>query len=147
MKQAFDIGSHGHAINRPLVGRFVYSKSMRLLSSDDFKTVFDKAPLRSSHQHFLFLARFNQLPQPRLGLVIAKKHIRLSVQRNRLKRLIRETFRAKQQQLTGLDVIVLARKGMDKVANPALIEQLNAQWQRLIIRMEKNTPRDPESSA
>jgi ribonuclease P protein component len=114
-----------------------YSKSMRLLNSSDFQTVFDDAPLRTSHQHFLFLARQNELNRPRLGLVIAKKNIRLSVDRNRMKRLIRETFRAKQQQLAGIDVIVLARKGMNDVTNIVLIEQLNKQWQSLIRKLQK----------
>ena len=116
-----------------------FTKSMRLLSSSDFQSVFDDAPLRTSHQHFLFLARQNQLGRPRLGLVIAKKHIRHAVDRNRMKRLIRETFRVKQQQLAGIDVIVLARKGMNDSTNAMLIEQLNGQWQRLIHKLQKAT--------
>lgn len=132
MKQAITVEwqnghNHGHA----------FTKSMRLLNSKDFQTVFDDAPLRTSHQHFLFLARINSLDCPRLGLVIAKKHIRHAVDRNRMKRLIRETFRAKQQQLTGIDVIVLARKGMNDVTNAVLIEHLNGQWDRLIRRLQK----------
>jgi ribonuclease P protein component len=114
-----------------------YTKSMRLLNSSDFQSVFDDAPLRTSHQHFLFLARQNELDRPRLGLVIAKKNIRLAVDRNRMKRLIRETFRAKQQQLAGIDVIVLARKGMNDVTNAVLIEQLNKQWQGLTRKLQK----------
>ena len=115
-----------------------FTKSLRLLSSNDFQTVFNDAPLRASHQNFLFLARQNSLNLPRLGLVIAKKHIRLAVQRNRVKRLIRETFRTKQQQLPSIDVIVLARKGMNDLSNAALIEQLDLQWQRLIRRTQKS---------
>ena len=112
---------------------------MRLLNSSDFQRVFDDAPLRTSHQHFLFLAKYNQLPYGRLGLVIPKKQIRLSVDRNRVKRLIRETFRHQQSQLAGIDVIVLARKGMSELTNPQLLEQLNGQWQRLIRRAAKET--------
>ena len=132
MKQAITVEwqnghNHGNA----------FTKSMRLLNSKDFQTVFDDAPLRTSHEHFLFLARINSLDNPRLGLVIAKKHIRHAVDRNRMKRLIRETFRAKQQQLAGIDVIVLARKGMNDVTNAVLIEHLNGQWDRLIRRLQK----------
>lgn len=123
-----------------------FTKSMRLLHSSDFQTVFDDAPLRTSHQHFLFLARMNQLDRPRLGLVIAKKHIRHAVDRNRMKRLIRETFRAKQQQLAGIDVIVLARKGMNDATNTLLIEQLNGQWDRLIRRLQKAKTEQLKSS-
>lgn len=127
MKLASDSKTRDHA----------FTKSLRLLSSNDFQTVFNDAPLRASHQNFLFLARQNALNHPRLGLVIAKKHIRLAVQRNRVKRLIRETFRTKQQQLPDIDVIVLARKGMNDLTNAALVEQLDLQWQRLIRRTQK----------
>ncbi len=116
-----------------------FTKSLRLLNSSDFKSVFDDAPLRASHQMFLFLARLNCRNNPRLGLVIAKKHIRNAVERNRVKRLIRETFRVKQQQLPYIDVIVLSRKGMNDLTNAELLEQLNIQWQRLIRRAKKDT--------
>ena len=131
MKQAITVEwqrSHNHGN--------AFTKSMRLLNSKDFQIVFDDAPLRTSHQHILFLARINSLNCPRLGLVIAKKHIRQAVERNRMKRLIRETFRAKQQQLAGIDVIVLARKGMNDVSNAVVIEHLNGQWNRLIRRLQ-----------
>jgi len=128
-----------------------FNKSLRLLTSSDFQAVFDDAPFRASHKHFLILARpsaaylnsgsqaqlsCTPLP-PRLGLVIAKKNIRLAVQRNRLKRLIRETFRLKQEELAGLDIIVLARRGMDEQDNQQLIKQLNQQWQRIIKKARK----------
>lgn len=114
-----------------------FPKSLRLLQSSDFKPVFDHAPFRASHQYFLILARPNSFNCPRLGLVIAKKNIRLAVERNRLKRLIRESFRHQQQYLTGLDVIVLARKGMDEMGNSVITEQLALQWQRLVRRVNK----------
>ncbi len=108
-----------------------FGKSLRLLCSSDFQNVFDDAPFRASHQNFLILARFNQQTSPRLGLVVAKKHLRLAVQRNRMKRLVRESFRKQQQAFHGLDVIVLSRKGVDELSNAAFTEQLNQQWQRI----------------
>lgn len=47
----------------------------------------------------------------RLGLVVAKKHLKRAIDRNRFKRLVRESFRSHQLQLAGLDVVVLARNG------------------------------------
>ncbi|MDQ2077038.1 ribonuclease P protein component [Marinimicrobium sp. ABcell2] len=120
-----------------------FGKSLRLLTSSDFKVVFDNAPFRASHNHFLILARFNQLDRPRLGLIIGKKHVRLAHERNRLKRHIRETFRLRQQSLCGLDVIVIARKGMDELSNPQLNHQLNQQWQRIERRADKERPGIP----
>lgn len=112
--------------------KLAFPKSLRLLHSGDFQTVFDNPPFRASHQHLLILARPNHFERPRLGLVIAKKHVRLAVQRNRMKRVIRESFRHRQQTLTGLDVIVLARKDMASLDNRQLRQQLEQQWQRIV---------------
>lgn len=112
--------------------KHAFPKSLRLLHSGDFQLVFANPPFRASHQHLLMLARPNDLPRARLGLVIAKKHVRHAVQRNRMKRLIRESFRHRQQSLRGLDVIVLARKGMDSLDNRQLRAQLEPQWQRVV---------------
>ncbi len=114
-----------------------FGKSLRLLTSSEFQGVFKDAPVRASHQNFLILSRFNQLDHPRLGVVVGKKHVRLATRRNRLKRHIRETFRLRQQTLSGLDVIVLARKGMDELSDQDLQIQLNHQWQRLVDRAQK----------
>lgn len=116
---------------------FAFGKHQRLLNSSDFQVVFDNAPVRTSHETFLFIARPNDLGFPRLGLVIAKKHIRFAVGRNRVKRLIRETFRAQQHDLPGLDIVVLAKKGMGLVPNEQLIELLNQQWDKLRCRAQR----------
>ena len=73
----------------------------------------------------------------RLGLVIAKKHVRLAVQRNRVKRQLRESFRRHQQVLVGLDIVVLARPGLGKLDNATLRAMIDAQWQRLLKQQRK----------
>lgn len=114
---------------------FSFSKSLRLLTPRDFKQVFDAAAFKVSTKEVLILARVNQLDHPRLGLVIAKKHVRRATERNRIKRVIRETFRHQQQLFTGpemgLDVVVLARGGVDRLDNRALHEQFNSLWRQL----------------
>ncbi|MGH1373047.1 MAG: ribonuclease P protein component [Cellvibrionaceae bacterium] len=114
-----------------------FSKSFRLLNASDYQSVFNDAPFRASHQHLLILSRANQTETPRLGLVIAKKHIRLAVQRNRIKRILRETFRQNQQQLGGIDAVVLARAGLDKLDNQQLHKLFNKQWGRIIKKANK----------
>ena len=47
---------------------------------------------------------------PRLGLV-ATRRIGKSVQRNRVKRLLREFFRRHQTGLPALDLVIMAKKG------------------------------------
>lgn len=108
-----------------------FCKSQRLLNSREFQNVFSDPPFRASHQHCLILAKPNNLPFDRLGLVIAKKHIRLAVQRNRIKRLIRETFRQQEQQATSIDAIVLARKGLGELDSTTVSRIMRQQWSRI----------------
>ena len=49
------------------------------------------------------------MDHPRLGIIIAKKNVKLAVERNRLKRQLRETFRKQRQVLPSLDIVLLAK--------------------------------------
>ena len=115
---------------------FAFGKSLRLLRSSDFQAVFDDAPFRASHKHLLVLARPNNLGRSRLGLIIAKKHVRLAVQRNRIKRIARESFRLQQHKLAGIDAIVLARRELDNFDNRQLLRIFRQQWQRICHKAE-----------
>lgn len=79
----------------------------------------------------MLLARNNDLDHPRLGLVIGKKSVKLSVERNRLKRLMRESFRLHQDDLVGWDIVIVARKGLGEIENPELIQHFGKLWKRL----------------
>lgn len=68
---------------------------------------------------------------PRVGLVIAKKNVRLAVQRNRVKRIIRETFRHRQHELAPIDIVVLVRKGIDELSNEELHQSFHGLWSRI----------------
>lgn len=114
-----------------------FDKSLRLLDAAAYKAVFDDATLKASSRQLLFLARPNSIAKPRLGLVIAKKAVKHAVHRNRIKRIARETFRHKQQELTGIDTVVLARRGLDQLDNSALHQMFNQLWQQLQRRAEK----------
>ena len=56
------------------------------------------------------LACASEQPQARLGIVVAKRNVKLAVDRNRLKRLVRESFRQQQEHLGGLDIVVIIKK-------------------------------------
>lgn len=109
-------------------GRF--ARHQRLLTSSDFRLVFAH-PRRFSHPHLTMLVRSNQQAYARLGLAIPKRHIRRAVDRNRLKRQIRESFRARQTKLVGWDIVVMARSGADHLSNRELREVLESHWQKL----------------
>ena len=109
-----------------------FGKSRRLLKARDYSRVFDGAEARASHRYFLLLARTNNRPGHRLGLVVAKKNVRLAVQRNRVKRVTREVFRQLPDSEPALDVILLARRGLDQLDNDELSTILQQQWLKLI---------------
>ena len=67
----------------------------------------------------------------RLGLAIAKKRVKRAIDRNRIKRIIRESFRQHQSYLVGKDIIVLARDNTTRVDNPTLFNSLQNHWQQI----------------
>lgn len=116
---------------QPNACSYSFTKSARLLSGPQFQRIFNKATYKISHRHLLILASDNDVGWARLGLVIAKKHIRNATQRNRIKRHIRETFRLLQHKMPHVDAIVLARSGLDSLDDATLHQMLNQQWARL----------------
>ena len=84
--------------------------SHRLAHSYEFDAVFDTNQARISSTSLLLLAKQNTRGFNRLGMIVSKKSIPGSVQRNRVKRRIRETFRriAPEHEL-GWDIVVMTR--------------------------------------
>lgn len=77
------------------------------------------------------LYRANGLGYPRLGLALARKRVRRAVDRNRLKRLVRESFRRAQRTLGGIDIVVMARDKAGVASNAAVLDSLVQHWQKL----------------
>jgi ribonuclease P protein component len=114
------------------MGPNAFPKAARLLKSSEFQAVFDNVDKRFFADGFLALVRRNSLEQPRLGLVVAKKTISLSVKRNVCKRLIRESFRSHLQALQGLDVVILVRREQTQQLRHETWQTLNKLWQDII---------------
>lgn len=79
---------------------------------------------------FTVLCRPNGREAPRLGLAIGKKNCRLSTGRNRLKRVVRESFRHHRQLLGGVDVVVMNQAAATRASNAVLFDSLEKHWQR-----------------
>jgi ribonuclease P protein component len=108
-----------------------FSSNFRLTTSADYKAVFDETSIRVSTKSILLLAKRNDLDHPRLGMVVAKKNVRKAVQRNRIKRNIRESYRTNKSQLAGLDLVLLCRNGIDKLDNRFIRTSLADLWTQL----------------
>jgi len=111
---------------------FGFPAQLRLKKPAEFKEVFAK-PVKSSDQYFTLLATKNNLGHPRLGLAIAKRNIKKAVHRNQIKRTVREHFRL-QQDLGGIDVVVLAHREVIDAPLDLLRKSLARHWQRLKTR-------------
>lgn len=113
-----------------------YPRELRLLTPSDFTPVF-KNPVVASSPAFTLLALSNNRENPRLGLTIAKKRVKKAHDRNRVKRLIRESFRLRQHQLPNIDVIVMAKNGTESFNNEELFKHLDKLWKKITHRCKQ----------
>ena len=84
------------------------------------------------------ITRANDVGRARLGLAVGVKVAGNSVERNRLKRLARESFRHRQQDLPSVDVVVNARPGAARSDNAAIRASLAAHWDRIVRRCARS---------
>jgi ribonuclease P protein component len=71
-----------------LVNRYLFRPEQRIRNSAGFQVVFDSPSCKVAQPQYLVLVRGNTQAKSRLGFVIARKKIRLAVERNRIKRMV-----------------------------------------------------------
>ena len=103
-------------------------KQARLLKKADYNSVFSKS-VKVSNALFLILIHKTSNNHSRLGLVISKKVDKRAVQRNRIKRIIRESFRHTVFEET-CDFVILARPNTSKFNNKTLFDSLTNLWKK-----------------
>ncbi len=108
-----------------------FPRTARLLKRDEFEGVLRAPEWRSANQYFRISARRNTAGYARLGLAIPKRMVRRAVARNRLKRIIRESFRVRQQHLPACDFVLGIRSAAPEAGNAALFSALEELWQRV----------------
>jgi ribonuclease P protein component len=106
-----------------------FPRAHRLSSRSEFDRVFQRG-LRTTDPHFSMMARPNEAGHARLGLAVSVKNAGNGVMRNRLKRLIRESFRL-QTDLPAVDIVVTVRAGAGQRPNAQLWASLANHWQLL----------------
>jgi ribonuclease P protein component len=119
------------------VGENNFSRELRLLTPTHFEYVFSNA-IPSISPQVTILARFNNSNNPRLGITLAKKRVKYAHERNRLKRVIRESFRLERHSFPNIDIVVVGKSGLDKMTNQELFSLLSKLWKKLASRCEKS---------
>lgn len=107
-----------------------FLRRARLQKPGEFEAAFESGS-RHHEKWLTAVVLANSLAQPRLGLVVSKKTAAAAVQRNRIKRQIRESFRLNQHQLPSVDIVVTARAGSAKASTADLRQALKALWNRV----------------
>jgi ribonuclease P protein component len=109
-----------------------YAWQNRLPGAREFSAVMANPPC-TRDKFFLVFANKNNLDLSRLGVIVSRKVSKRAVDRNRLKRVVREAFRNKLVPQTdpgnGVDVVVLVRNAACKTENKSLFESLDKHWQ------------------
>jgi len=115
--------------------RFAFPSNLRLRTNQDFAAIFagkNGATKRLKNNHFALLYKPNGLQHPRLGISVSKKNIPKAFRRNRLKRIIRESFRLNQHNLPAMDFVVLVYNSANKLDDKIWRGTLNDTFHKLI---------------
>ena len=119
---------------------YSYSRELRLLTPANFSNVF-KNPLRAGSPQLTILACTNEFDHPRLGLAVPKKQVKLAVDRNKIKRLLRENFRLNQHDILPLDYVIIAKGGIGKLDSNELNKLTNKLWKKIARRYKEQQQR------
>ncbi len=95
-------------MNEPGSARALFRRAQRLRRPAQFRDVYARGR-RIGNEMFAANVLANGTDSARLGLSIAVRALGGAVRRNRVRRLIRESFRLHRRALPALDIIVSAR--------------------------------------
>ena len=103
--------------------QFGFSKQERIRTTKDFKRVFNKKQKCISKYFNLYWANNDNTHLTRIGIVISKK-IGKAYVRNKIKRLIRETYRLNKRSIKkSCDIIFLCKPEIKQLNNYYLMKE------------------------
>jgi ribonuclease P protein component len=114
----------------------------RLSRSAEFDRVFRQGRSHAGRDLVLYVfPRGDQDAEPRLGMTVSRK-VGSAVERNRIKRVLREAFALESERLpAGSDAVVIARSGARELAVRSGLEGVRAALAELIDKVPGAAPR------
>ena len=114
-----------------------FSRAMRMNNPGDFSRVF-RSGKRTGGGGLTVITVENSVGHPRLGLAVAKKHLKLACHRNRLKRIIRDAFRQNQSAFSNIDIVVLSRADVKQRDLKQIRTALDKHWLTVVAQWQKS---------
>ncbi len=102
---------------------YAFPRRARLLSAHQYTDVFKQPDIVVSDGPLRIRVRKNNIEHARLGLVIAKRVFSKAVRRNRIKRIIRDQFRRKINNLPSVDLVIQVFAELDDDRLHKLLER------------------------
>jgi ribonuclease P protein component len=115
---------------QPTDRRLRFGTELRLRSKLQFDALY-AGGRRIDDRFFGLRVKPNGLGHPRIGLAVAVKTAGGGVARNRLRRLVKESFRLAQHQLPAVDIVVAAKIPAAEAPATTLHASLATLWQRV----------------
>jgi ribonuclease P protein component len=113
--------------------RLTFPAARRVRRKWEFDQLYARGK-RLGNNHFGITVHPNDLGRARLGLAVASKPFGGSVPRNRIRRLIRESFRLRQHDLPDVDVVVSARAAAKEASPAQLRASLDGLWDKVKVQ-------------
>src|SRR5262245_12587267 len=107
-----------------------FNADLRLRSKLQFDAVY-AGGRRIDDRFFALRVKVNGLAHPRVGLAVAVKTAGNAVKRNRIRRLVKESFRLAQHALPPVDVVVAAKFPAAEAPATSLRDSLATLWKRV----------------
>ena len=111
-----------------------FKKEAKLIKTDEYSSVFNFRK-RISAKFLVVHYQPNTFKRARLGLVVGKKIAKLSVDRNYMRRVLREFFRIQQHAINHVDLVIRVQK---KFENEDFI-QIKQEFDMLIAKLNQRT--------
>jgi ribonuclease P protein component len=111
-----------------------FTKKAKLIKTDEFSSVFNFRK-RISAKFLALHYQPNQIGHARLGLVVGKKVAKRAVDRNYMRRVLREFFRIQQHEINHVDLVIRVQKKFEKED----FIQIKQEFDTLIAKINQRT--------